>query len=242
MSDIASGHTIKGFDEDLMGLHAMVMEMGGLVEEQLSRVIHALDEEDPVAAREVIDRDRLINDMDTRIDEELVSIIARRQPVANDLRNIMAMNKTVTDLERIGDESRKIARLVEFLYGGSNTSMPKDGLIEDVRGIAAFGKAMLDTALDAFNRMDVEQAVDVIRQDARIEEKFRAALRRLSTYIMEDSRTVGYAIEAVLALRALERIGGHAKNIAGYGVYLATGRDVRHVELDTILEEITKAQ
>lgn len=242
MSDIGSGHTLKRFDQDLARLHGLVMEMGGLVEEQLSRAIHALDEEDVDAAREVIDRDRLVNDLDIRIDDELVSIIARRQPVAMDLRNIMAMNKTVTDLERIGDECRKIARLVELLYGGSNTSMPKDDLVEDVRGIATFGKNMLSAALSAFSRLNVEQAVEVIRQDARIEEKFRAALRRLSTYIMEDSRTVGYAIDVVLALRALERIGGHAKNIAGYAIYLATGRHVRHVELETILEEIAGKQ
>lgn len=240
MNDIAGGHTIKGFDQDLMNLHSMVMEMGGIVENQLARAIRALDDEDPGGAREVIARDRLVNDMDVRIDEELVTTIARRQPVARDLRNLMTMNKTVSDLERIGDEARKLAALVEEIYGSPAASPPNSGLVHDVRGIALYGKSMLDNVLNAFNTMDVEKAVAVIRQDERIEEKFRAALRRLATYILEDSRTVGYSIDAVLALRALERIGGHAKNISGYVIYLATGRDVRHVDLNTIVDEVLK--
>lgn len=240
MKDISDGHTVKRFDGELATHHQLVMEMGGLVVDQINRAIRALDEEDPSLAREVIARDRMVNDLDIRLDEELITIIAKRQPVARDLRNLMTMDKTVTDLERVGDEARKLAALVEEFWGSSSSAAPSPALIHDVRGIAIYGKSMLDKALDAFNNLDVEKAVEVIRQDERIEEKFRSALRRLATYILEDSRTVGYSINVVLALRALERIGGHAKNIAGYVIYLTTGRDVRHVDLNTIVDDVLK--
>jgi phosphate transport system protein len=238
MTKTGDGHTLKAFDEDLKDLHALVMEMGYLVEGQIQRAIRALDDEDPALAREVIARDKLVNDLDVKIDEELVQVIARRQPMAGDLRNIMTMNKTVTDLERVGDEARKLAALVENFYGTSNTASPNANLVRDVRDMAEYGLEMLATVLVAFDEMNLQKAVEVINRDARIEEKFRGSLRSLSTYVMEDSRTVGYMVDAVLCLRALERIGGHAKNIAGYVIYFTTGRDVRHVDLETIVQEV----
>lgn len=241
MKATGDGHTLKAFDDDLKDLHALVMEMGRLVEGQIQRAIRALDDEDPTLAREVIARDQLVNDLDVKLDEELVQLIARRQPVASDLRNVMTMNKTVTDLERVGDEARKLAALVENFYGTSNTTSPNPNLVRDVRDLAEYGLGMLESVLDAFDRMDLQQAVEVINRDARIEEKFRGALRGLSTYVMEDSRTVGHMVDAVLCLRALERIGGHAKNIAGYVIYFTTARDVRHVDLDTIVQEVLAA-
>lgn len=241
MKDTGNGHTIKAFDGELKELHTLVMEMGRLVQGQIQRAIKALDDEDATLAREVIARDKLVNDLDVKLDEELVQVIARRQPMASDLRNIMTMNKTVTDLERIGDEARKLAALVENFYGTSNTTTPNPNLIRDVRDLAAYGLGMLETVLVAFDELNLQKAVEVIHQDARIEERFRGALRALSTYVMEDSRTVGHMVDAVLCLRALERIGGHAKNIAGYVIYFTTARDVRHVDLDTIVEEVLAA-
>jgi phosphate transport system protein len=237
MTEITEGHTVKRFDAEMSHLNQMVLEMGGLVMDQMQRALHALDEEDPEAAREVIDRDRLVNDLDVKIDDELVGLLARRQPMARDLRDLITVGKTVTDLERVGDQTRKIALLVERLYENTG-SAPHWRLLQDIHTMADMGAGMLRRALEAFDDLDLDKAVDVIREDGMLEEQFQSALRRLSTFVMEDSRTVGHVVEATLGLRALERIGGHAKNIAGYVIYLGTGKDVRHVDLESILQEI----
>ncbi len=231
------GHIVKRFDGEIDHLHQMVMQMGDLVIDQMHRALRALDDEDSAAAQAVVDRDKLINDLDIRIDDELIKVLARRQPVAGDLRVLITVAKTVTDLERIGDQTRRIARLVEALYD-NGTRAPGQKLLKDIHLLADFGIAMLNSAMQAFEELDVKKAVEVIREDAKLEAEFQSALRRLATFIMEDSRTVGQAVEVVLGLRALERIGGHAKNIAGYVIYLATGRDVRHVDLSTLVEQV----
>lgn len=235
--DPTTGHTVKRFDGEMSYLSQLVLEIGGLVLDQVERALNALRNEDPEAAREVIERDRQVNALDVKIDDEIVKLLVRRQPVASDLRDVITIAKTVTDLERAGDEIRKIGLLVERLYENGNPS-PNSSLLRDIDGMAKYAASMLRESLDSFETADLAKAVDVIRRDREIEETFQDALRRLTTYIMEDSRNVGHAVEIVLGLRALERIGGHAKNIAGYVIYFSTGKDVRHEDLETIESEI----
>ena len=235
--DPTTGHTVKRFDGEMAHLTQLVLEIGRLVLDQIKRALHALQEEDPENAREVIERDKQVNELDVRIDEEIVKLLARRQPVASDLRDIITVSKTVTDLERVGDEIRKIGLLVERLYENATPS-PNHSLLRDINSMATYAASMLRQSLESFNEVDAAKAVHVIHRDRKIEEMFQDALRRLTTYIMEDSRNVGHAVEIVLGLRALERIGGHAKNIAGYVIYFTTGKDVRHEDLETIESEI----
>lgn len=232
-----SGHTVTRFDGEMMNLHRLVLEMGALVIEQVERVLKALDNESPEEAREVIERDRLVNELDIRIDEEVVKLLVRRQPVAGDLRAIMTVAKSVVDLERVGDQTRRVARLVQHLYT-EGPAAPKPGLLEDIHRLAAIAVRMMRNVMRAFDAFDLGIAVEVIQENERLEAEFQSALRRVTTFVLEDHRTIGHMVDAVLGLRALERIGGHAKNIAGYVIYLSTGRDVRHVDLETIAQEI----
>jgi phosphate transport system protein len=226
-------HIVKRFDQELGKLRSQVLEMGGLVEDQISRALSALDDEDLDLAREVIDRERAVNDMDVNADEVSVNLIALRQPVGTDLRMIMSLAKSVTDLERIGDEAEKIARMALRLYGGEN-SVPNSNLLRDVGSMAKIAKAMLHECLDALARLDVEKAVDIAHGDAELDYEFQSALRRLVTYMMEDPRNIGHAIDIVFIIKALERVGDHAKNIAEYVIYLVKGQDVRHVSMEAL--------
>ena len=237
MSEPTTGHTVKRFDGEMMNLQHLVLEMGGLAIDQIQRVVKALDHESPEEAREVIERDRLMNELDVRIDEEVVKLLARRQPMASDLRAIMTVAKSVVDLERIGDQTRRVAHLVQHLYGNGPTA-PNPKLLEDIHRLAEIAIRLLRTTLEAFDSFDAGKAVEVIQENQKLEAEFQSALRRLTTFVLEDHRTIGHMVDAVLGLRALERIGGHAKNIAGYVIYLCTGRDVRHVDLVTIAQEI----
>lgn len=237
MSEITKGHTVKRFDGELAHLNELVLEMGALVLDQIDRAVKALQAEDPAAAREVIERDRLVNDLDVKVDEELVRLLAIRQPMAGDLRDVMTVAKSVNDLERVGDQIRKIALLIEHLYDNGGPT-PNHKLLGDIPYLAEYSSNMLRLCLEAFDQLDLAKAVQVMRLDQELEVEFQDALRRLATYILQDARTVGHAIEVVLGLRALERIGGHAKNMAGYVIYLCTGKDVRHVDLATIEKEI----
>jgi phosphate transport system protein len=218
---------MRRFDGELADLRLLLLEMGGLVLDQVQRAVDALDREDVDAAREVIARDHLVNGYDTRMDEAGISLLARRQPMAGDLRVVMSIGKAVADLERIGDEAKKIARVALLLFGAGAT-LPRRGLLRDIRPMAALATRMLASVLRAFDDTDVDAAVTVAERDMELDREFRAASRRLSTYILEDSRQLGHAINVLTAVKALERIGDHAKNIAGYVVYLVRGTDVRH--------------
>jgi phosphate transport system protein len=237
MSEPTTGHTVKRFDGEMMHLHGLALEMGGLAIDQIQRILKALDDESPEEAREVVERDRLMNELDVHIDEEVVRLLARRQPMATDLRAIMTVAKSVTDLERVGDQVRKVAVLVQHLYGNGPTA-PNPKLLEDIHRLAQTSLRLLRTAMEAFDQFDPRKAVEVIQENQKLEDEFQSSLRRLTTFVLEDHRTIGHMVDAVLGLRALERIGGHAKNVAGYVIYLCTGRDVRHVDLATIAEEI----
>ncbi|KAB2927781.1 MAG: phosphate signaling complex protein PhoU [Candidatus Contendobacter sp.] len=229
-------HTVKQFDVLLANLRNLVLEMGGLVEEQIKHAIQALDDEDLIAAREVISRDQIINGLQVKADEDCVSIIALRQPLGSDLRLIMSLSKIVTDLERIGDEAEKIARMTVKTYDGVS-SPPSAKLLRDVVPMARLAQDMLHGCLDALARLDVEKAVEVAQGDDELDQEFQSALRRLITYMMEDPRTIGQAINVIFIVKALERIGDHSKNIAEYIIYLVKGKDVRHVSMDVLVQD-----
>ena len=229
-------HTVKQFDVLLANLRNLVLEMGGLVEEQIQHAIQALDDEDLTAAREVVARDQVINGLQVKADEDCVSMIALRQPLGSDLRLIMSLSKIVTDLERIGDEAEKIARMTIKTYDG-DSSPPSAKLLRDVVPMAKLAQNMLHNCLDALARLDVEKAVEVAQGDDELDQEFQSALRRLITYMMEDPRTIGHAINVIFIVKALERIGDHSKNIAEYLIYLVKGKDVRHVSMDVLVQD-----
>jgi phosphate transport system protein len=236
-------HTVKQFDVQLAHLRNMVLEMGGLAEDQLRRAVTALVEEDLSAAREIIARDRIVNGLQLKADEECIQIIALRQPLGSDLRLIMSLANTVTDLERIGDSAKKIARMALHIYDGTSNP-PSAKLLRDVKPMAQTAANMLHDSLDALARLDVPKALAIIHSDTELDQEFQAALRRLITYMMEDSRTIGHAINVVFIIKALERIGDHCKNIAEHTVYLVEGKNIqqrRNVDLnviDTLVRDI----
>lgn len=237
MNEMISGHTVKAYNVELQTINGFVMELGELGLDQLRRAVRTLREEDTQAAGQVIDRDQKLNDIDVQADEEIIRLIAKRQPMAKDLRDILTVQKTIADLERVGDEARKIAKLTIHFFDNGKTP-PSNEILHDIFNMAEFVDAMLVKSLQAFSELDLHKALDVIRVDEKLYEEFRSALRRLSTFVMEDSRSVGHMVDIVLALRALERIGGHAKNIGGYVIFLVTGKDVRHEDLSIIAAEI----
>ncbi|MGD8587860.1 MAG: phosphate signaling complex protein PhoU [Chromatiales bacterium] len=237
MNDLTGGHIVHAFNDELNQINNLVLQLGDLGLEQLRRAVQSLYDEDIQAAEQIIERDRAMNELDIKADEEIIRLIAKRQPVAKDLRDVLTVQKTVNDLERVGDEARKVAGLTIHFYA-QDKHPPNGHMLHDIFKMAEVVDAMLKKSLAAFRDLDLQQALEVIREDTELDEEYRAALRRLSTYVMEDARNVGYMVEVTLTLRALERIGGHAKNIGGYVIFLVTGRDVRHESLDKIRLEI----
>jgi phosphate transport system protein len=236
MSEITEGHTVKGYDVDLAGLRLGLLEMGGLVLDQVHRAVNALVNGDEVLARSVLTREDEVNAYDVRIDEDSVALIARRQPMGSDLRAIISIARAVSDLERIGDEAKKIAHAV-IRGDGKRSARPSPQLARDARHIARFAQEMLRDALDAFDRMDPAAAVEIVRRDLELNAEFQAALRRLLTQVMEDPRRLPAMLDAVAVLKSLERVGDHAKNIARYVLYLVEGRDVRHEDTAVLIAE-----
>ncbi|HRD66163.1 MAG TPA: phosphate signaling complex protein PhoU [Candidatus Competibacter sp.] len=231
-------HTVKQFDVQLANLRSMVLEMGGLAEDQIKRAVAALDEEDMAATREVIARDRIINGLQLKASEDCISLIALRQPLGSDLRTVMSLANTVTDLERIGDGAKKIARMTLQIYDG-DANPPNAKLLRDVRPMAELAADMLHDCLDALARLDVQKALTIIHSDDELDQEFQSAMRRLITYMMEDSRTIGHAINVIFIIKALERIGDHCKNIAEHLVYLVEGKNIqqrRNIDPSTSME------
>jgi phosphate transport system protein len=226
-------HTLRGFDEELAAVRRLVSEMGGVVEVQIGDAIEALEDGDVDGARQVIERDYVVNRYDVEANDEMASIIARRQPAGSDLRLLLSLGKTVTDLERIGDEAEKIGRMTLLLNEHGRLGV-NSSLLRDVGSMGRLARQMVHEVLDALARMDVQAAIQVAQGDRNLDEEFRAALRRLVTYMMEDPRVIGQAIDVLFVIKALERIGDHAKNIAEYVVYLVKGQDVRHVSKDQL--------
>jgi phosphate transport system protein len=205
--------------------------MGGLVESQIRRALDALTSGSVALSDEVIATDHRVNAMEVAIDGDCSQLIVKRQPAAGDLRMIFAITKTVTDLERIGDEAQKIARMAKNINQRGAAQAPP---VVDVRHAAERAISMLRRTLDAFARLDCATAAEVIRDDAGIDSEFSAIVRQLITYMMEDPRMISTALEIVWIAKAIERIGDHAKNMAEYVIYIVKGTDVRHTGAVTI--------
>ena len=229
-------HISKQFDSDLEGLRTRVLAMGGLVEQQLAQAMDGLESGNLDLIDRVIAGDRLVNRHEVELDEACNNVIARRQPAAVDLRMIMTVVKTITDLERIGDEAKKIAKMARDLHRDDTRVVPRVNL----RPAANIAVAMLRRALDAFARLDANASAEVVRQDREVDAGFKAAMRQLITFMMEDPRTISSSLDLLFVARSIERIGDHAKNISEYVVYLVKGRDVRHIGLGAIEQEIAR--
>ncbi len=229
-----SHHISRQFNIELEDVKSSMLEMGGLVENQVTDAIDALISADSRHAQRVRESDRLVNDMQIRIDESCNLILARRQPAASDLRLVLGVIKAVNDLERIGDEAAKIARLAIELSDQGESSK---GYIE-IRHIGERVRRMVHLALDAFARNDEKAALVVAREDANVDMEYATAMREMITYMIEDPRSITRVLNIIWALRALERVGDHAKNIAEHVVYIVMGADVRHVKLPDLEEQV----
>ncbi len=222
-------HISRQFNTELEDIRQRVLAMGGLVEQQVQDGLRALVEGNSQMAEFVLTNDHKVNAMEVAIDEECIQVLARRQPAASDLRLIIAVIKTITDLERIGDEAERIARMTMHLIdtGGcnGNTCFGMEAMSTRVQ-------KMLHDVLDAFARLDVEAAVHVAREDNRVNQEYDGLTRQHITFMMEDPRTISRGIDLLWIARALERIGDHARNIGEYVIYLVRGKDVRHTSLE----------
>ncbi len=227
-------HTYKQYDAELEAVRAKVLQMGGLVEQQIVNALDSLVSVNPKLAQEVMEVDQQVNALEMQVDEDCSHIIARRQPAASDLRLIMMIVKTITDLERIGDEATKIARVTQKIYESDRMFKPR---FNEIKTMVTLVRDMLRTSLDAFARLDVTRTVEVARQDEQVDEQFRAAMRQLITFMLEDPRTISMSLEVLFVAKAIERIGDHAKNIAEYVVYMVKGKDVRHTSVDEMERE-----
>ncbi len=220
-------HISRSFNKDIEDLRSNVLSMSGLVEAQLSRSIEAIVSGDSQLGLEVANDDYKVNDLEVSIDEECSRILATRAPAASDLRLIVAIIKTITDLERIGDEAEKIGFLASKLAG---MDRPTDSYRE-LKTLGRHVATMLQDAMDAFARLDVDQAFQVLREDELVDEEYDALTRQCITFMMEDPRSIKRFLNVTWVARSLERIGDHAKNICEYVIYMVQGRDVRHTEL-----------
>ena len=226
-------HLSTQFDAELSGISTRVLEMGGLVESQVAQAIYALTNFSNETAGQVLTTEARVNSMEVEIDRDLSSIIARRQPTARDLRLLIAISKTIGNLERVGDEAARIARTVQRLVNEGVSSKLRLA-VADVSFEANLATASLRRALDAFARLDTAQALQVIKQDNEIDSEFDGLMRKLITYMMEDPRTISSSIDLVFVAKAIERVGDHAKNLAEQIIYIVKGTDVRHNPLDTV--------
>ena len=227
-------HISRQYNSELEDIRTRVLQMGGLVEEQIGRAIIALVEGDTVLAESVVTDDYKVNRMEVNLDEECSQIIARRQPAAGDLRLVVAVIKTITDLERIGDEAEKIARMAARL---ATEERPKNNYME-IQALGDHVRMMVHDALDAFARLDIEAAIRIAREDERVDSEYEGVMRQMITFMMEDPRTISRTLNVIWAARALERIGDHACNICEYIIYLVKGKDVRHTSLEQVEKDI----
>jgi phosphate transport system protein len=229
-----SQHISKRFNQELEEVRNQVLKMGGLVEQQVSDGLVALLEADTELAKKVVDTDKQVNGMEVEIDETCTEILARRQPAASDLRLMVSIIKTITDLERIGDEAEKLGRNAIELADAEGSARE----YIELRHLGESVKKMLNRSLNAYARMDVEEALEVIQSDRNINQEFDNISRLLVLKMMEDPRQIKDALRISWCARALERIGDHTKNICEYIVYLVKGKDVRHTNLDKIKKEM----
>ncbi len=227
-------HISRQFNADLDQIRQRVLAMGGLIEQQIHGAISALCEGNRLLGEEVIRKDTQVNAFEVMIDEECNRILARRQPTASDLRLIVAVIKTITDLERIGDEAEKVARMATDLASieSSRIAYP------EVEHMGKHVAMMVHDTLDAFARMDSEIALKIVQEDIKVDREYEAIMRQCMTFMMEDPRTIRRVLDVMWSVRALERIGDHAKNIAEYVIYFVHGKDVRHISVEDLEKEM----
>ena len=221
-------HISSQFDAELGSVSSRVLELGGLVESQIRHAVYSLSQFNVEVADQVIATESQVNSMEVEIDRDLSSIIARRQPTARDLRLLIAISKITANLERAGDESEKIARMVKsIINSGNSRALPAS----ELRIAADLASGLLRKALDAFARLDVTEAVSILKEDDLIDAEFDGFVRKLVTYMMEDPRTISASLDLLFIAKAIERIGDHSKNIAEFIIYVVKGADVRHIAL-----------
>ncbi len=226
-------HLSTQFDAELSGISGRVLEMGGLVESQVSQALYALTNFSAETADLVMRQEERVNQMEVEIDRDLSAIIARRQPTARDLRLLIAISRTIANLERVGDEAARIARTVQRLINtGVSTRLRLP--VGDLQFEADLAIAQLRKALDAFARLDTGKALEVLKQDDQIDQEFDGLLRKLITYMMEDPRTISSSIDLIFVAKAIERVGDHAKNLAEAIIYVVKGTDVRHTSVQDV--------
>ena len=232
-----SEHIFKQYDAELEAVRAKVLEMGALVESQMVDALDSLVHNNAKLAKSVIKKDHLVNALEMKVDEDCCHIIARRQPAAGDLRMILMLIKTITDLERIGDEATKVAR---FALNNAESDRKLTPRFVEIKAMANTAREMLHMALDAFARSDVTKVVQIAHMDEEVDEQYQAAIRQLITFMLEDPRTISISLEVLFIAKAVERIGDHAKNISEYVVYMVKGRDVRHVSVEDMKSQIAE--
>ena len=229
-----SHHTSRRFNEDLERVRAKVLAMGGFVEEQLSHALTALVQGDSALGQSVASQDYKVNGMEVSIDEECSRILATRAPAAGDLRMVVATIKTITDLERIGDECERIGTIASRL---ATVERPADRYRE-VKHLGRTVQLMVHNMLDACARLDANLALETARNDRIVDEEYESIQRQCITFMMEDPRTIRRALDVMWVVRSLERIGDHAKNICEYIIYMVHGKDIRHTSLERVAEEL----
>ncbi len=234
------GHIFTRFDDEMKQLHGTVVEMGVLAVKQMRDAVETLRTEDTERAYDVINNDARLNQLDIDADEQITTIIAKRAPVAKDLRELIAVGKIVSELERAGDEARKIAGLTIRFFEGSSRP-PNEEILRDIYTLADYVSGMLEKSMTVFDALDINGAAEVLNMGLKLDDRLQSILRHLSTFILEDSRNVGNFVDIVLGIRALERFGGHGKNIAGHLVFIKLGIDVRHEGTDVIVRSIRKS-
>ncbi|MCB1786880.1 MAG: phosphate signaling complex protein PhoU [Chromatiaceae bacterium] len=227
-------HYSQKFNTELEGVRSRVLAMGGLVEQQLEAAIAALNNGESQGAESVVSNDYKVNAMDVEIDESCTKILALRQPTASDLRLVLAVIKTTTDLERIGDEAKRVARMAISAARADHGR----NLYGQIAHLGSLVQQMLHRALDAFARMDTDAALQVAHEDVNIDREYESVMRQSMTYMMEDPRSIPSVLDLIWAARALERIGDRCRNICEYVIYFVRGKDVRHTSLDQIRKEL----
>ncbi|RJS95050.1 phosphate signaling complex protein PhoU [Salinisphaera sp. Q1T1-3] len=230
-------HTSKQFDVELEDVRERVLKMGGLVEQQIANGVKALVDGDGGLGEDVARSDYKVNAMEVAIDEDCTRILAKRQPQAGDLRLVLAIAKTITDLERIGDEAEKIGRMAMHLAGQERPT----SAFRQISQLGGHVRQMVRDALDAFARMDTDAAIAVAQHDAEVDREYEGVMRQCITFMMEDPRMIRHMLDVMWAVKALERIGDHATNIGEYVVYLVGGRDVRHLGLEELEKEANRS-
>jgi len=228
-------HSFSKFDSVLESLRSKVLEMGGIVEEQIKNAVDALVDADAKLAHKVIDADTKVNNLEKLIDEDCLLVLVKLSPAAGDLRFVSTVQKTISDLERIGDESTKIARAALRIYEDDRMGKPS---LSDIKSMAKLVLGMLHEALDSFARLDPKISLEVRKEDEAVDEIYQSCMRTQLTYMLEDPRKISTALEVIYIAKALERIGDHSENIAEYVVYSVKGADVRHSSDNEIKKEL----